>query len=458
MELFYGEVNIWVMVYDNDLDAWNPELWARESIEILNERMLWGNLVHRDFESIVAAYGDTVNTRMPGEFESEPYVKGDTITLQDATATNVAVKLDQIEDVSIKIYEVEQTFAFADLVSTYLDPMITALARKVDRKIAGQSVRFLGNTAGGMGGSSSSTIHGYMVDTEQKLNDLKVHEGGRQFVFGSKIKADMLKTGLFVKVNESGSTEALRKAWAGDLFGMNSYMSLNVPSVNNATLDTAAATTTSAAIAAGATATALTAAPAAGQYFTIAGDLTPLRLATSSTTGNYINRSNRESVASGAAVVVYEVGAVDLVANYALGYSKKIHVDGTGVPHVGQLVSFGVQTQEYCITSAVADGGGDYDITLDRPLEAAITNDLAVNYGPNGSMNLAFNRNAIAMVTRPLSRLGGGLSAVASDPDTGLSLRIAMERDINTKSMIVSADILFGIQVLNANNGAVLLG
>ena len=52
-------------VFDDFPSAFIPQLWANESIAILEENMVIGNLVHRDFENTVASYGDTVNTRKP---------------------------------------------------------------------------------------------------------------------------------------------------------------------------------------------------------------------------------------------------------------------------------------------------------------------------------------------------------------------------------------------------------
>ena len=44
--------------FDNSLDALIPELWAQESLAILEENMVAGQLVYRDFEDEIAAYGD----------------------------------------------------------------------------------------------------------------------------------------------------------------------------------------------------------------------------------------------------------------------------------------------------------------------------------------------------------------------------------------------------------------
>jgi len=446
---------IWCPVYDNSLDPWNPELWARESIAILEESMVWGSLVHRDFNDEVARFGDVVNTRKPSEFTAKQYAKGDTVVYQDASAQNVQVKLDQILDISFLLYDVERTYAFADLVDVYLQPAVSAVARSIDRKIAGQAAQFLDNTVGGMGMSSASTIRGYLVAAERQLNDQKVSEIGRNFVMGSAIKEDILNTDLFVKVNEAGDESALRNASLGNFFGLNTFMSLNTPNCVGATQGTA--TTTSAAAAAGATSIAITVVGTPGMYITIAGDMNPVRLLDATLTPA-IQRPLKNAVANGAVVTKYTAAAVDLVGGYAAGWSKPVHIDGGPVPVIGQLVAFGVAADEYIIIDVDNTAGSDYDITLDRPLEAAIADNAAANLGPNGSMNLAFNRKGIALVNRPLDRPRTNNSSVAVVNSNTISMRVATSWDQDTKALKVSIDSLFGVKTLDNQYGCVLLG
>jgi hypothetical protein len=457
-----NNIQMWKPVYANSLDPWNPELWARESIAILEERMIFGALVHRDFNKEVSRFGDIVHTRKPAEFTAQQYAKGDTVTYQDASATDVQVLLDQIVDVSFLVYDVESSYSFADLITTYLEPAMLAAARRIDRKIAGQAAQFLGNTTGGMGTMSSTVVNGYIIDTEKKLNDQKVSDVNRNLAISSGTKAAMLKTDLFVSSERADTDNALRRARVGDLYGMDVMMSLNVPNASGATLGTA--TTTTGAILAGAATVPITADNVAvDQYFTLVGDATPLRCLSKAGSGPYTitftARKNREAVASGAAVQPFAQGDVDLTAGYAAGWTKAIHVDGTGSPHVGQLVSFGTGTAEYIIVEATNTAGSDYDIVLDRALEASIANDVTANYGPNGSMNLAFQRNAITLVNRPLDlpRTGSG-ARVGVARSRNVAMRVALSWDQDTKAMKVSVDSLFGVKTLDTALGAVLLG
>src|SRR5690606_11250890 len=89
------DANVFDLVYDNSLDAFVPELWAAETLAILSENMVMANLVHRDFENQIQAFGDIVNTRRPGEFKAKRKTVNDDVTIQAANATNVPVPLDQ---------------------------------------------------------------------------------------------------------------------------------------------------------------------------------------------------------------------------------------------------------------------------------------------------------------------------------------------------------------------------
>ena len=103
-------------LYANSLDAYVPELWANESLAILMENMVVANLVHRDFQDEVASFGDVVNTRKPAEFSAKRKTANDDITLQDASATNVQVPLDQHFHTSFIIRDEEWSKSFKDLV------------------------------------------------------------------------------------------------------------------------------------------------------------------------------------------------------------------------------------------------------------------------------------------------------------------------------------------------------
>lgn len=450
----------------NTFDPFNPEHWANESIAILEEEMILGNLVYRDFDPLVARDGQIVHTRKPAELTAEPYEKGDSITIQDASATDVAVKLDTMLDTSFKVYDVEQTYSFKDLVEIYIQPAMLAHARILDRKIAGKASQFLANRVGGLGLLASSTAHGTLVDAHKQLNIQKTSDAGRNVVWTPSSHANLLKTDLFVSAERAGQSETQRSASLGPKFGMQHWMSLNAPGCAGAT--TATATTTTASSLAGASVVSMTAVTALtkGTYFTVVGDMTAQRVASLSTLDVNTLRPMLNATTSGAAVQPYANGATNAAAGFAANWNKWITVDGTGVPKLGQLVSFQtagnvLHADEYIIVDvkAVTSPSAGYAIRLDRPLVTALVDNDIVNYGPNGDMNFAFQRNGIALVNRPLATPAipsGARIGVANSRN--MSMRVILAYDNNTKALVVSIDSLFGIKTLDTQYGCVVYG
>ena len=79
--------------------------------------------------------------------------------------------------------------------------------------------------------------------------------------------------------------------------------------------------------------------------------------------------------------------------------------------------------------------------------------------GPYGSFNWAFHRNAIALVTRPLAMPNnqmGVLTHVGVHND--ISMRIAMQYDIDAGGTKVNLDLLCGVAVLDERLCVPLLG
>lgn len=453
--------------YANDNDALIPEKWAAESLFVLEENMVMGNLVHRDFEPEIAEYGDTVNTRKPNAFTARRKTDADDVTTQDASSTNIAVVLNQWIHTSFVIKDGERSKAFPDLVDFYLQPAMTANAHMLDAVLAGQSVQFLDNVRGGLGLLDEDNAKEYLIATRDMMNQNKVPSTGRNLILGSASEATLLNTDLFISAEKVGDGgQALREAELGRKFAFQNYMNLNVPACTAATTGTA--TTVDGTVAAGGTSIVLdddVLVP--GQYFVVADEGTPARVktqnATTATIISEIYRPFLRAATDAKAVTTYENGAV--VGGFASGYVKEIVVDGTGVPHVGQLVSFSTNATpnvpleaEYTIVNVDDNGDGTYDILLDRPLEAALVNDYIVNYGPNGEYNFAFHHNALALINRPLATPMSGLALSANATYNGMSMRVVITYDGKSQGHRVTLDGLFGVKVLDTALGGVLLG
>lgn len=464
-------MNLFVLCYANDNDAFVPELWVREGLAILEENMVMANLVHRDFSMDIANYGDVVNTRRPGSFSAKRKVDADSIVLQDASATLVQVPLNQHIYISFTIKDGEASKSFQDLVEVYLAPAMQGMARSVDRILCGQAHQFLGNKAGKLGGLSSTTAKTYTLEAREKLNTNLAYQSGRNLVLAPSAETALLATDLFIAANQRGDMgTALEEARLGRILGFDTYMAQNQPAalgVVNTKSQTNGASTAYAAGTTGSLTVNINAYEAVAGEFVVFGDNAQPTWATAvtastDTTAVTLNEALKYAVAANSAIAVYK--KADVNGAYAAGYAKAITIDHTSGyrPAVGQLLAFGANTtarQTFTIIDSVAVNATQCTVLLDRPLVSALTDGQDCFPGPAGTYNLAFHRDALAFVSRPLARPNvsmGARSAVASYND--VAMRVTMQYDITTQGTIVTCDLLAGVALLDANLGCVLLG
>ena len=475
------------VAFDNDFDtderAWSPEVWAQETLALLEENMVAAHLVHTDFSNEVKDFGDTVNTRKPGKFVAQRKGVNDDVTIQAAEASKVPVVLNQHVHTSFMIRDGEESRSIANLIDEYMRPAAMSLANHVDKILLGQVYQFLDNSVGDIGEgdateNSAHNLKNLMLDTRNEMNTNLCPVNGRNMILSSNAETLALKLNLFItadKVGDEGT--ALREASLGRKLNFDCYMCQNVPSVTD---DAVVDADDVAVVVAGATAFTSDDADAAysiGQYiYFVDGttdtvfDKTPHRVIKITGEVVTLDRPIRVDLVANSDsykvpmcdVALTEHGVAGGPAAYPEGYDKAIWVDGSGTPRVGQLVSFNngatVLSAEYCIISVTETAGGEYAIVLDRPLEDALEDGFTVGLGPGGDYNFAFTRGALALVNRPLALPRAGLGAngaVASY--NGLSMRVVMTYQGKEQGTLVTMDLLCGVKVLDVDQGAVLI-
>jgi hypothetical protein len=455
--------------YANDLDNLNPTLWAQESLAILEENMVIANLINRDYEDRIANYGETVNANRPAKFVPKRKGPNDDVSAQDAVSNKLPVTLDQHFYTTFIIKDSERSKAFQDLVQMYLQPAILNIATSVDRAVLGYVPRFLDNAYGQLGGLSVSTAKNYILGTRQMMVS-GLLPAAKNAVITPDSEANLLELSEFTDANKVGDDgTALREASLGRKYGIDWFMGQNTPYVNRDTAYKAVgAIDNVGGYAIGDTDLTVddfTAAIATGSYVTIAGSMYPYRVTgtVGGSTPTQINISPalRNDVTDDAVVTSYVAGAIDLSgSSYAAGYTLPIHIDGisdTFPPQVGQIVR--IDDDVYTIISIENNVGTEADFLLNRPLTTAVDDGDIVAFGPGGSYNFAFSKDALGLVVRPMAippSNTGVQSAVVSFND--LAIRLTMGYDQYKQGLLVTADLLCGIAIFDTNQGYVMLG
>lgn len=382
-----------------------PQEIAREALIRLRESLVISNLVYRDYSNDFTKVGDTVNIRKPATFIADEF--GGTINLQEVGEGSVPVKMDTIADVSVEITSQQQTLEIKDFMSQVGDGAMLAMAQKVNRKVAEKGSQQIPYYTG-VPGTTPNTLPAGFINPKVKLDENFVPNANRIAVFDPVAQGSLLALDVVNNADKSGSTQGLREANMGRIMGFDTYMDQVI------------------------------------QTHT-AGDYTSLEDVTVTAVAHDEDDSNVSvlSLTSAAGTATTTLKAGDL---FTVDGNQYIVISDTGNAVSGVVSNVKVHPKFH--VDAVGEISDDAVTFADQTSRAHVS-------------NLAFHKNAIALVTRPLEMPMGKTqdnAYVAQDPISGLSVRVVMDYDMNSKKSIISFDALFGVKVIFPQLATQILG
>lgn len=207
-------------------DLITPSLIARVGLATLYNTAVFAGLAWRDFDPDFAGkQGDTITIRRPAVFEAKDFNRATGIELQDIDEDGVPLTLDHLADVSFPVTSEELTLSIDDFSARLLTPAMEAIVQKVDAALAEAAV----DAALGAGGGGTATMDAkasdVMIEAREILTTNKLPATQRYGVLSPAGTSVALSDPLFVEADKSGSTDALREASLGRVFGIDTYES-----------------------------------------------------------------------------------------------------------------------------------------------------------------------------------------------------------------------------------------
>ena len=355
------------------------KLIARQTLPRLIENLVMPNLCYRDFSEDFAKQGDTIRVRKPVVLTAQTFTVGTPVNAQDVVEDSVDVKLDTIATVDVNIEAIEMATNVDDLNRLVIEPAAAALAQKINEDGLKMYKYF---PAIGAAGTTPDGLDDFAA-IRKALNVANVPLDNRVAIWDPNADAEFTQIGNLVKVSESGSPRALREGEIGRVFGLDNYMSQTVQAHTASTLT------------AGGTA------------------------------------------ASGVKIKS-AVTADDEVILVSNGTASATLTGSVVVGDVLDITHGGAHIIATVVEAATAESN-ELTVKLDKKVTVS-ANDAAEL--KSFTANLAFHRNAIAFVTRPLIAPSGADSYTTSY--NGLSLRVVRDYDISLKQEKIAVDVLYG--------------
>lgn len=219
-----------------------PDMWASISLDVLRKNIVLVPLVWRDFEAVVASYGDTVNTRKPtkrivrawGGQEDTGDLANKEIVVERPTAINVAITLNFHEYVSWMEEDKIATLSIQSLRELLVEPAVIPLAERIDRTGYTEFITGTDGDGNSIGQTPLAGTPSGILQSDDIVNLMKAQEdeecpSPKRLIFSTEHKSEALKQDLFVQANTAGSDSALRRAELGMLYDYSTYWTQNLP-------------------------------------------------------------------------------------------------------------------------------------------------------------------------------------------------------------------------------------
>lgn len=220
-----------------------PELWNANTLDALDRAHVYTQpgVANRDYEGQIRQMGDTVNVTTIADPHITDYAKGTALSYEELADSQQVLTIDQGKYYGFNVQDIDRVQAAGNFVVPAAHRAAWGLADKSDRFVAAllQAAVPSGNYVLGSGslsasGTAPSGAYSALRKMKTALDKLDVPTSGRWVITSPDFAGLLLDDDRLVKVNESGTTEALRNGFIGRLFGFDILTSNNAPSGRSA--------------------------------------------------------------------------------------------------------------------------------------------------------------------------------------------------------------------------------
>lgn len=439
----------------NDNDALVPELWAQEALIQLESNLVTTNLVYRDQESRIQEFGDVINVDRPARQDFHRKTDTDEVTDNDAVLGKVQIPLNQHLYASFIIKDGERSKSFQDLVARHLPQAINAIARGLDQITLSNRFAFEGKHIGTL---TTALSYEDIVAVDTLFNTNLAPMEDRNVIVSAAQKGQLLNIKDFVNADKLGDngTAMRRASIAGGIFGADYWMSQNLPTTAATTVGATRLVNNAAGYPVGTTTLTVDGASgtvAVGQQALIAGQVYRLQAGSGPTT-LVLDRGLETAVADNDVITMAGSILVNNVGGYAAGYIDTIAYDNAPTEGIafGHSLYDAASGNVYSMLQQLNLAAGS--TLLNVPLAASLADNQQLFLNHGGNYGWAFQRNAVATITRPLAPVMGGVGAVGAMLNyNGYNIRITITYDGKKQGHRVVVDTLAGTKVLDDRLG-----
>jgi hypothetical protein len=385
----------------------NPTVIAKVAAAVIRNNLVAADSAYKEFVNEFKKIGDTLTYRKPVIYNT---VAGPDITsvIKDMAESSDTIQIDTHRSVPLEVTMKEWTLDIEEFTKRHLMPAGHALANYIDSALLGLYSGVYNYT--GVAGTTPATAKAFN-NPKKILNRFSTPHDGRVMILDGDagVEAGQVHKGIF---HQPMVGDIIKEGHIGRLYGFDMSESENIKTHTSGTpggtpLVNGAGQSGSTLNIKGMTAT-------TGDYH--AGDIITIANV------NSVNRLSKENTGSLQPFVITALGTADGSGNLAASISPAIVLTG------------------------------DYQNVATGPVDNA-----AITLIADHQANLAFRKDAIALVTVPFERPESAVSWGQASYD-GISVTVSKGFDIKTYKEVTRLDVQFGIKLVYPDFACRVLG
>ena len=402
-----------------------PTVIAQEALMMVENSLVMGKLVHRQYKNEFKKKGTSINIRKPVKFAATASA---TRSNTDVVEYNESMTVATQQHVSWAFSSAELTMTIEEYSKRYIAPAASELANTVDYALTGLYAQI--PQVSGTWGTNPNAFSN-LGDAQVLLDNAAVPSSGRVAVLNPSANwsmADALK-GTFA---QRPANDIHTKGYLGTVANLDIHGDQNIRRHTT------------------------------GTHTTSSTPLVDDDPGTNIVEGSYQIQSDGWAVSTAVLTAgdVFTVGSGASAVNSVNPKSRQ----STGV--LKQFVSLNAETSDSAgnvtidVMTSTSEGmrsSGAYTNVSQLPPNDATIN-MAGTEATAYAQNLIFHPNAFALVVMPMAMPANVWGARITDKQMGLSIRVVKDYSIGDDEEIIRLDIMYGTACLYPEFGARLVG
>lgn len=217
-----------------------PEIWSARLLDHLNKVHVYANLMNRDYEGEIKAYGDTVHINQISDITVTDYDGTDFASKpQELDSAEQTLVIDQAKAFNFQIKDIDNAQSNPKLMDAAMQRAAYNMNDKIDQHLgtllaaACASGNVLYDDAGAVV-PTSANAYDYLVDLSVLLSEANVPMMGRWVVVPPWFHGLLLKDDRFVGNGTDFNQAVLQNGMVGSAAGLSVHVSNNVPNTSGA--------------------------------------------------------------------------------------------------------------------------------------------------------------------------------------------------------------------------------